>query len=397
MSTVTRSKYDLDHSVFRGGRYLEAFSALCDIDHYELAILQYLGHKMPFHKGFVGEAAYPSIATISLATKIPQSTLRKKIKQLVTKGYLIKKPRFLLNGFGHIEQSSNDYFLTDLAFDHYSDVLETKDHQKKIRQRTVGESIPFSPDSPPVSDDRVGEARTEKPALSVVESNSSNKSEKITRKSKLFRAVLNVKEPGSCDEIIAHWQKKIGKSVSPFEQKRFEAEYSRYPDDVPVYLERIDTISKDPYLLARAHSINWLFKGYFAALRNKNDIRAIAGKALQTASSKKDLDFVKQQLPCITEQKSLGTLKATENLIKKLCGKDFQKAQKRLGLNPDKNLLPKNLAELHCEIERQLLRDDISEKLKSRFSQIMTLSNISSFDTALGLYKKRLEECRSSE
>jgi hypothetical protein len=85
-----------NHPVFAGGRYLSAFDHLHDIDHFEHSILTYLGSLMPYDKGFVDHPAFPSIATISRATKICESTIRKKIRQLERKGYIkVKAVRFL--------------------------------------------------------------------------------------------------------------------------------------------------------------------------------------------------------------------------------------------------------------------------------------------------------------
>jgi hypothetical protein len=85
-----------NHPVFAGGRYLKVIDHLHDIDHFEHSILMYLDSLMPYDKGFVDHPAFPSIATISRATKICESTVRKKIRQLEKKGYLrVKAMRFL--------------------------------------------------------------------------------------------------------------------------------------------------------------------------------------------------------------------------------------------------------------------------------------------------------------
>ncbi|HET9241256.1 MAG TPA: helix-turn-helix domain-containing protein, partial [Oligoflexus sp.] len=80
-----------DHPVFSGGRYLRAFDHLHDIGHYEHSILTYIGSLLPFDKGFLDHPAFPSIATISRSTKISESTVRKKLRSLEKKGYVIVK------------------------------------------------------------------------------------------------------------------------------------------------------------------------------------------------------------------------------------------------------------------------------------------------------------------
>ncbi|SME91701.1 helix-turn-helix domain-containing protein [Pseudobacteriovorax antillogorgiicola] len=162
-----RSKFPLDHRVFRGGRYLEAFASLDDIDHFELLILLYLGSKMPFDKGFVGQVAFPSVATISRQTKIPESTLRKKIKSLVKKGYLIKNERILMNERGHWQQSSNDYIITNDSFEEFERVKCSQQWMQLERKRAVGQSEVhdsslFPPDSPAPSSVSIREAPPER-------------------------------------------------------------------------------------------------------------------------------------------------------------------------------------------------------------------------------------------
>ncbi|MDQ3233685.1 MAG: helix-turn-helix domain-containing protein, partial [Pseudobdellovibrionaceae bacterium] len=146
--------FPLDHLVFSGGRYLRAFDHLHDIDHYEHSILTYLGSLMPFDKGFVDHPAFPSIATISRATKICESTVRKKIRQLEKKGYVRVKAMRYLNCQCRFQQGSNDYYLAPLAFEFFADVMSSRNHIIGIRKRVVGDSFdghsyPIAPYSPP--------------------------------------------------------------------------------------------------------------------------------------------------------------------------------------------------------------------------------------------------------
>ena len=385
-----RSKYSLDHEVFGGGRYLQAFSALEDIDHYELAILQYLGHRMPFHKGFVGKAAFPSVATMSVETKIAESTLRKKIKSLICKGYLIKKTRRVVNKFGRFEQSSNDYFLTDLAFDKYLGVIETQKQLTLIRKRAVGEHTPFPSERAPLTHEANTRATSGKGSLSEAEPNSQAK----IPKEKLIDSFFEGEpyQPKSdVDEIIECWEKVIKKPVSPFEKQRFVSDYIKTRSNIVMMLEAIKETSKDPYLFERAKSINWLFRGFYAAKMNRSNIKQIAKRAIDSARSVDELECIASQLPKLTQKDSANSVEPTPAIVLSLFGKDMDRAKNRLGVTK-KERLPQDLKSLFIAINHHLEKDSLSEKQRSRFKEILALAPTCSFAMLLDLYMKRLEE-----
>ncbi len=242
--------FPLDHEVFRGGRYLEALACLEDIDHWELSILQYLGSKMPFDKGFVGQTAFPSVATISANTKIPQSTVRKKINSLVKKGYLIKKQRRFLNERGHWQQSSNDYQLTNLPFEKFQSVLDTRRKIAMERKRAVGQSevdqfMPFPEDTPPPKITEVGLAECEEGAIHSVATNSPLESlvegpNLDPHSSYLERPISERK--AEANRIIVNWEEIIKSSVTGFEKRRFIEEYIRTRSSEIQLLEKLQRL-----------------------------------------------------------------------------------------------------------------------------------------------------------
>src|SRR6478752_5987741 len=168
--------FPIGHRVFQGGRYLRAFDHAQDIDHYEHSILTYLGSLMPFDKGFIDHPAFPSISTISRSTRICEATVRKKLRVLQQKGYVKVEAVRFLNEHGYFQQSSNNYFLSDLAFQFFDDVMESRTHIGDIRKRAVGDySIPFAVVHPSPPPDEGGYSTRETRPPSPVAPNSSLK------------------------------------------------------------------------------------------------------------------------------------------------------------------------------------------------------------------------------
>ncbi|MBC7660246.1 MAG: hypothetical protein H7249_11120 [Chitinophagaceae bacterium] len=136
-----KSMFPRHHRVFAGGRYLRAFDHLPDICSYEHSILTYLGSLMSFEKCFLDQAAFPSIATISVATKISETTVRAKMRALASKGYIRVESVHYLNERGKFQQDSNNYFFTDLAFRLFDDVMRSRLRIQECRKRAVGDWI----------------------------------------------------------------------------------------------------------------------------------------------------------------------------------------------------------------------------------------------------------------
>ena len=392
--SALHSKYSLDHEVFGGGRYLQAFSALEDIDHYELAILQYLGHRMPFTKGFVGKAAFPSVATMSVETKISESTLRKKINRLICKGYLIKEVRHVVNKFGRFEQSSNDYYLTDLAFDKYLGVIETKKELSAVRMRAVGESVPYHSDSPPLQKPVVVASLPDKGSIPQTEPKSSAKNQSKSIIDQFFEGDAYHPER-DVDEITLCWEKVIKKPVSIFEKRRFIADYVKTRSNVVMMLEAIKEISEDPYLFERANSINWLFRGFYAAKKNRSDIKKIGRRAIDSARTREELECIQAKLPKLTTKDSGGSVTPTPAIVFSLFDRDINRAQSRLG-DANTQELPKDTRSLVKAINILLEREDLRDRDRSRLKDIMSLVPTCGFAMLLELYCKRLKEIENT-
>jgi predicted transcriptional regulator len=384
--------YPPDHDVFKGGRYLEALSCLEDIDHYELAILQYLGSKMPFDKGFIDRVAFPSVSTISHATKISESTVRKKIKSLVGKGYVKKRERRLMNERGHWQQSSNDYSLTSLAFEKYEDVIETRRQIACQRKRAVGESFvcpsgPCFEARPPLKAVEVGESdgdtgdhrqqETNSPANSPNEDPNESPYSYSERDEETRKQEVN--------RLVRDWEEVVKKPVSTFEKRRFQRDYIRIRSSEALILERIEKIKYDPYLLERAKSINWLLSGFEMALKNKLEIQKQGHRALETVKSPPELQELEGELPAFIQAQSMNFANPTQVIIDSLFGDSIKKAKARVGGTP-----PGNMAELNQAIETAI-ESNASEKNKQRLRDLKNMLPSMHFSAAHDLFLKYSE------
>ena len=388
------ANYPPDHAVFQGGRYLAAFAALDDIDHFELSILQYLASKMPFDKGFVGRAAFPSVATISRATKIAESTVRKKTKTLEEKGYLIKKQRVMLNEAGRLQQSSNDYLFTDSAFAVFESVTESRQQIIAIRKRAVGESNydfsgPSPRDRPPHLTVAPGPLAADRGRRSQGEPNSSLKSsEKAPNVSPHSSIVAGPnRQQEAIDTVVGSWEELVNRTVSVFERRRFAEDFARTRSSIIQLMEKMVVIEGDPYLHARAQSINWLFSGFEMAQKNRREIQRIGQSAIREAESLKELQEIEARLPDLIRRHCEGFIEVSSTIVTSLFGDNLRVARKRLGGAPsDKDSpRPKTMAGLVGLIKQQLAMGQ-SAIVTARLAAILDLAKTASFATVLRLY-----------
>ncbi|MDQ3232047.1 MAG: helix-turn-helix domain-containing protein [Pseudobdellovibrionaceae bacterium] len=381
-----------NHPVFAGGRYLRAFDHLHDIDHFEHSILTYLGSLMPYDKGFVDHPAFPSIATISRATKICESTVRKKIRQLEKKGYVKVKAMRFLNCQGRFQQSSNDYYLAPLAFEFFADVMGSRNHIVGIRKRVVGDSFdshsyPIVPYSPP-SQPEIVEAAAEQTA--PVPQAAPNSLLKVPTKnpdepgSFSGRDIFTMK--GEVDRIVAAWEELVKIPVSKGEKDRFFREYVRLRGNEIYFMERLLPIASDPYIASRAKSINFLFSGLDCALKNKADIVEKAGLALMRAQTEEELEQLLEDIPGFIKRTSRNFGEVSGAIVSHLLQAPINKAKQRLGLNTDPGL-PADERKLRLEIER-LLRTDLSEPLKDQLKTILDALPRLSFGYCLEMFAR---------
>ncbi|NRA68792.1 MAG: hypothetical protein HRU19_30190 [Pseudobacteriovorax sp.] len=389
------SIYPPDHPVFQGGRYLAAFASLDDIDYYELSILQYLASKMPFDKGFVGKVAFPSIATISRSTKIPESTVRKKIKSLVTKGYVIKQERRIINEQGRWQQLTNDYYLTEKAFEVYESVMQSKKEIANTRKRAVGESFyentsPSHVDSPPLNTQVSGSYTSDNDPIQVVATNSPSISpeEDPNIPPNSCKQHNAKKRKSEIDEIILCWEELIKKTVNSFERKRFYQEYVRTRCNPILLAEKLKQIESDPYLFSRAKSMNWLFSGFDMAVKNRGEIVKIGRRAIQNADTSDNLKEVESKLPGLIERNADGFIEVTPTIVDSLFGDALAEAKMRFGGKPGKpRARIHNIDQLKIEIRRKLAGQQ-SEAVASRLRSILEMAETTSFATVLDLYVK---------
>ncbi len=245
--------YPLGHRVYQGGRYLRAFDHASDIDHYEHSILTYLGSLMPFDKKFVDHPAFPSIATIHLATKISESTVRKRLKSLQSKGYIkIDAVRFL-NDRGHFEQSSNNYFLSSRAFQFFDNVLSSREQISSNRKRAVGDFCSFPAKHPTTFSGKEEYLASEGIPLSVAMPNSLPESPNESQReisSSDSRNRFDIKR--EVDTIVRTWEELVKIPVSQGEKEKFFREYIRIGGNEIHFMEKLLPIASDPYIAARA-------------------------------------------------------------------------------------------------------------------------------------------------
>ncbi len=385
-------KFPPNHRVFQGGRYLRAFDHLADIDHFEHSILTFLGSLMPFDKGFVDLPAFPSIATISRSTKISESTVRTRVRGLEKKGYLkIKTVRFI-NQQGKFQQGSNDYFLSNLAFETLEDVLESREYISSIRQRAVGDNSPeqFCPSAlaSPSPSSGGGDSplvHTRAPLELVPKSSLNSQTESLRVPDSSSHSAIFTRR-AEVDRIVAAWEEVVGLSVSKGERDRFQAEYLRSRAGEIHFMERIAVLVSDAYLLSRAKSVNFLFKGFDFAVKNRNEIKQAAGKALTDARSAGDLEAIVKQLPGLLAAKSRNFAEPSDAVVCQLFQTSVGVARKRLDL-PLERPLPKNEGELIAEIQRAM-KSEIPEQSKERLGTILQMIRSCNFSMCLNLYAK---------
>jgi hypothetical protein len=381
-----------NHPVFAGGRYLRAFDHLHDIDHFEHSILTYIGSLMPYDKGFVDHPAFPSIATISRATKICESTVRKKIRQLEKKGYVRVKAMRFLNCQGRFQQGSNDYYLAPLAFEFFADVMGSRNHIIGIRKRVVGDpfdghSDPIVPYSTPSQPDTVGAgpeqtapvARAAPNSLPKVPTDNPDEPGSFSG-----RDIFTMK--GEVDRIVAAWEELVKIPVSKGEKDRFFREYVRLRGNEIYFMERLLPIASDPYIASRAKSINFLFSGLDCALKNKADIVEKAGLALMRAQTEKELGQVLDDIPDFIKRTSRNFGEVSGTIVSHLLQDPINNAKKRLGLNTDPEL-PSDERRLRLEIE-MLLRRDLSDPLRVQLKTILDALPRLSFGYCLEMFAR---------
>ncbi|MDQ3231952.1 MAG: helix-turn-helix domain-containing protein [Pseudobdellovibrionaceae bacterium] len=386
--------FPLDHRVFQGGRYLRAFDHLSDIDHYEHSILTYLGSLMPFDKAFVDHPAFPSIARIASSTKISASTVRDRLKALKKKGYVnVKEVRFL-NSQGHFQQSSNNYYLSVLAFQIFDDVLESQTHISEIMKRAVGGGISFNVSQSSSSADTVGYFESQQSPLSAVMPNSLPQSSAEDPKASSYsRDIFSIK--AEVDRIVEAWEKLLNLPVNKGEKEKFFCEYVRTSGNEIYYSERILSIASDPYLTSRARSINFLFSGLDCALRNKADIVKKGRLALLSSRNEKELSDTISQIPAFIQHKSQRYSNPSDAIVKHLLQDPINEAKKQLGLQQS-NQLPKTDRELGSEVQR-LLNTDILPERRSELEIILASLPRLNFSYCLELYDRCAKKMQAAE
>jgi hypothetical protein len=379
--------FPLGHRVYQGGRYLRAFDHAHDIDHYEHSILTYLGSLMPFDKTFVDHPAFPSILTISSSTKISQSTVRKKLRSLQGKGYLKVESCRFLNERGHFQQSSNNYFLSTLAFEFYEAVLSSRSDSAAIRRRAVGESF-FVPSTNPTPAPREGGyfSSTEGPLSAAVPNSlpeSPNESQREISSSDGRNLFEKKKE---VDNLVRLWEDLVKIPVSKDEKRKFLREYVRLNGNEVHLMEKLLPIASDPYIASRAQSINFLFSGIDCALRNREEIVQTATKALNRIESQHDLDKLLGEIPGFIKAKSQNFGIASDIIVQHLLQEPINSAKSRLGV-ACVPFVPRNAAELRSAI-KGIAESGITEQQKRELETIESALSKLSFGQCLELYDR---------
>jgi hypothetical protein len=389
-----RSIFPPDHRVFQGGRYLRAFDHAPDIDHYEHSILTYLGSLMPFDKGFVSHAAFPSIATISRSTKISEATVRKKLRSLQGKGYVNVEAVRFLNERGFFQQSSNNYFLSDLAFQFFEDVIGSHHYIGTIRKRAVGEAYSFSRDEPSPLSGAGGYYESRTDPLSETVPNSPQKIQNESPSEPSYSADRDIfSMKGEVDRIAAAWEELLNVPVSKGEKERFFREYVRSRGNEIHYSERILKIASDPYLTSRARSLNFLFSGLDCALRNRAEIVKKGSLALLESRTPEELIETISKIPSFIQRQSLEYGKPTEAIIQHLLQKPLEEAKRQHGLEGAQDV-PRNEHELKTEIIR-LMREEPREDRRSELKIILDALPRLNFSYCLELFQRFKEKFRT--
>jgi hypothetical protein len=388
--------FPLSHRVYQGGRYLRAFDHAHDIDHFEHSILTYLGSLMPFDKAFVDHPAFPSILTISSSTKISQSTVRKKLGSLQSKGYLRVESFRFLNERGHFQQSSNNYFLSSLAFEFYEAVLSSRSESAAIRKRAVGESffIPATNPTPPPCEGGHF-STTEGPLFAAVPNSlaeSPNDSQREISSSD-GRNLFEMKK--EVDNLVQLWEELVKQPVSKDEKRKFLREYVRINGNETHFMEKLLPIASDPYIASRAQSINFLFSGIDCALRNREEIVQKATKALNRVDTRQDLDKLLSEIPGFIKARSQNFGNASDIIVQHLLQEPINSAKCRLGV-ACVPCVPRNIAELRSAIER-VAQSGISEQQKRELQIIESALPKLTFGQCLELYGRYCKRHRCAE
>ncbi|WP_141735938.1 hypothetical protein [Oligoflexus tunisiensis] len=379
--------FPIGHRVYQGGRYLRAFDHAHDIDHYEHSILTFLGSLMPFDKTFVDHPAFPSILTIAISTKISQSTVRKKLRTLQQKGYLKVEAFRFLNERGHFQQSSNNYYLSSLAFDFYESVLVSKNESVAIRKRVVGESF-LIPAQEPTPSPCEGECfsftdspRSETVPNSFPESPIDDQKEISSSDS---RNRFDMKR--EVDSIVRAWEELVKTPVSKGDKEKFYREYVRINGNEIYFMEKLLPIASDPYIAERAKSINFLFSGIDCALRNRAEIIQKATHALNNVQTNSDLDHLLNEIPEFIRKKSHNFGKVSDVIVQHLLQDPINSAKSRLGQETNPRL-PTNARELRAEIKR-LVEAKISDQQRRELVTIESAISRLNFGQCLDLYNR---------
>jgi hypothetical protein len=379
--------FPIGHRVYQGGRYLRAFDHAHDIDHYEHSILTFLGSLMPFDKTFIDHPAFPSILTIATSTKISQSTVRKKLRTLQQKGYVKVEQFRFLNERGHFQQSSNNYYLSSLAFDFYESVLASKDQTVGIRKRAVGESFFIPAQEPTPSPCGEGQFSSTDTPLSMTVPNSlpnDQNESRLDRSSSEGRSLFEIKK--EVDNLVREWEELVKIPVSKDEKRKFFREYVRSKSNEIHLMEKLLPIASDPYLAMRAKSINFLFSGIDCAIRNRDDIVRKASKALDRVGTHQELDSLLSEIPEFIKEKSQNFGTVSDILVKHLLQEPINSAKSRLGIVCDP-LVPKNTAELRLEIKR-ISQQGVTEQQQRELAIIESTISKLSFGHCLDLYSR---------
>ncbi|HYX38231.1 MAG TPA: helix-turn-helix domain-containing protein [Oligoflexus sp.] len=377
--------FPLGHRVYQGGRYLRAFDHAHDIDHFEHSILTFLGSLMPFDKGFVDHPAFPSILTIATATKIGESTVRKKLRTLQQKGYLKVEAFRYLNERGHFQQSSNNYFINSLAFEFYESVLVSKSECVAIRKRAVGDSFSSPATIPTPSPCDGGHFTSEEAPLAATVPNSLPESPNESQReisSSDGRNLFEMKK--EVDNLVRLWEDLVKLPVSKDEKRKFLREYVRVNGNEVHLMEKLLPIASDPYIASRAQSINFLFSGIDCALRNREEIVQKATKALNRTDTRQDLDKLLSEIPGFIKAKSQNFGIASDIIVQHLLQEPINSAKSRLGV-ACAPCVPRNVAELKSAI-KGANQSGISEQQKRELEIIESALSKLTFGQCLELY-----------
>ena len=220
--------------------------------------------------------------------------------------------------------------MTDLAFDKYSVAIEDRNHLSAVRKRAVGDDTPYHSESTPHRPNLAVAAPSESASCSEVATNSDSNSEGESQIDTFFEGEP-YKPKSDVDEIVTCWEKIIKKPVSVFEKRRFLADYVKTRSSIVMMLEAIQEIAVDPYLFERAKSINWLFKGFYAAEENRSDICRIGKRAIESARTDEELNDIESKLPNLTQRNSANSVNPTPAIVLSLFGGDLNNAKSRLG------------------------------------------------------------------